>query len=160
MQSVIDRLTAQLDSKDKELADLRAQLEKMKIDFDALTNNFKAKEEESNQKTVELNTAYYIKGTAKELKEKGIISKEGGFIGIGKSVKLNNGLQKSQFTKVDILELTSIPLNCKKAKVISTHPEVSYKIIGDEKGKSVDKLEITNAKEFWSESKFLVIEIK
>jgi hypothetical protein len=160
MQSVIDRLTAQLDSKDKELADLRAQLEKMKIDFDALTNNFKAKEEESNQKTVELNTAYYIKGTAKELKEKGIISKEGGFIGIGKSVKLNNGLQKSQFTKVDILELTSIPLNCKKAKVISTHPEVSYKIIGDEKGKSVDKLEISNPKEFWSESKFLVIEIK
>ena len=160
MQSVIDRLTAQLDSKDKELADLRAQLEKMKIDFDALTNNFKAKEEESNQKTAELNTAYYIKGTAKELKEKGIIAKEGGFIGIGKSVKLNNGLQKSQFTKVDILELTSIPLKCKKAKVISTHPEVSYKIVGDEKGKSVDKLEITNPKEFWSESKFLVIEIK
>jgi hypothetical protein len=160
MQSVIDRLTAQVDSKDKELAELRAQLEKLKLDYDALTNNYKAKEEESNQKTAELNTAYFIKGTAKELKEKGIVTAAGGFIGLGKSVKLNNGLQKSQFTKVDITQLTTIPLNCKKAKLISTHPEVSYKISGDEKGKSVDKLEITNPKEFWSESKFLVIEIK
>lgn len=160
MQSVIDRLTAQVDSKDKELAELRAQLEKLKVDFDALTNNFKAKEEESNQKTVELNTAYFVKGTLKELKEKGIVGSSGGFIGIGKSIKLSNGLQRNQFTKVDITQLAAIPLNCKKARVLSTHPEVSYKITGDEKGKSVDKLEITNPTEFWSESKFLVIEIK
>lgn len=160
MQKVIERLTAQVDTKDKELNELKSQIEKLKIEYDALTSNLKVKEEESNQKTVELNTAYYLVATTKELKEKGIIAKKGGFIGIGKSTTLQNGLKKEMFKQIDITQVLSIPLNCKTAKVLSNHPEVSFKIVGDEKAKSVEKLEITNTKEFWSSSKYLVVEIK
>jgi len=160
MQKVIERLTAQVDSKDKELAELKGQLEKLKIDIDGLTTNLKTKEEESTQKTVELNTAYYLTGVSKELIKKGIIAKEGGFIGMGKSMKVQNNLRKDMFTQIDITKTTSIALNCKKATILSTHPQGTFKIVGDEKAKKVDKLEITNPKEFWSTSKYLVIEVK
>jgi len=160
MQKVIERLTAQVDGKDKEIAELKAQLEKLKVEFEALTTNFKAKEEESNQKTTELNTAYYIIGTQKELIEKGIVAKQGGFIGMGKSIKVQNGLRKDKFTQVDITQALSISLKCKTVKLLSTHSEASFKITGDVKGKKIDNLEISNAKEFWAASKYLVIEIK
>lgn len=160
MQKVIERLTAQVDTKDKELNELKSQIDKLRIDYDALANNLKVKEEESVQKTAELNTAYYLVATTKELKEKGVIAKKGGFIGIGKSTALQNGLKKEMFKQIDITQVLSIPLNCKTAKVLSNHPEVSFKIVGDEKAKTVENLEITNAKEFWSSSKYLVVEIK
>jgi DNA repair exonuclease SbcCD ATPase subunit len=160
MQRVIERLTAQVDAKDKELNEMKSQLDKLKVDFDALASNLKVKEEESNQKTAELNTAYYLLGTSKELKEKGVIAKKGGFIGIGKSTTLQNGLRKDMFKQIDITQVLSIPLNCKTAKVLSNHPEISYKIVGDEKAKTAEKIEITNAKEFWSSSKYLVVEVK
>jgi len=38
--------------------------------------------------------------------------------------------------------------------MLTTHPSNSYKLIGE---KLIEKLEITNTKEFWSASKYLVI---
>ena len=101
-----------------------------------------------------MNTAYYIIGTVKELKEKNIIKREG-FLGTAKDV--NNNIDKSLMTKVDITTIKSIPINKKKATVISTHPVSSYKIEGE---KSADRLVILNQAEFWSLSKVLVISVK
>ncbi len=106
------------------------------------------------EKTAELNTAYFIIGTIKELKEKNIIKREG-FLGTAKDV--NSDIDKSLMTKVDITKVTSIPIMKKKATVISTHPASSYKIEGE---KSADNLVILNQAEFWSLSKVLVISVK
>ena len=114
----------------------------------------KEKQKVIEARTAELNTAYYIIGTLKELKEKNIIKKEG-FLGTAKDV--NNNIDKSLMTKVDITTVTSIPIMKKKATVISTHPASSYKIEGE---KSAENLVILNQKEFWSLSKVLVISVK
>ena len=114
-------------------------------------------EKNSNAKTEKLNTAYYAFGTKKELIEKGVISKEGGFIGIGKTSKVKDDFNKEYFTKIDITNTNSINIGAKKAKILSTHPTSSYKLIGE---KMVEKIEITNAEEFWSSSKYLVVIIE
>jgi len=158
MQRTIERLTQQLDAKDKELADLRSQLEKLKADFDALTNTYKAKEEESASRLSELNTAYYLVATDKELKEKGIIEKQGGFIGIGKSTKVKASFKRDNFTKIDITTTTSIPIQAAKAEVLTNHPEGAYSLDGDKK--NINQLTISNPKNFWSSSKFLVVKVK
>jgi len=119
-----------------------------------LSNENKEKQRVIEEKTTELNTAYYIIGTMKELKDKNVIRKEG-FLGTAKDV--NNNIDKSVMTKVDITTLKSIPIMKKKVTVISTHPASSYKIEGD---KSADNLVILNAAEFWSLSKVLVISVK
>ena len=158
MQRTIDRLTQQLDAKDKEIAELKTQLEKLKMDFDAVTANLKNKEDESAARLAELNTAYYIVGTEQELKEKGIIQKTGGFIGIGKSTTVKNNFKRDNFIKVDITNTSSIPLQALKAEVLTNHPEGAYSLDGDKK--TINQLSISNAKNFWSSSKFLVIKVK
>ncbi len=157
LEEMIATLQAQIDSKDGEINDLKAQLEGKNIELSNIVMNLEAAETENTVKTEKLNTAYYAFGTSKELKEKNVISKEGGFIGLGKSTKLKSDFNKDYFTKVDVSTTTSINIGAKKAKVISSHPTNSYKLIGE---KSIEKIEITNPDEFWSNSKYLVITIE
>jgi predicted nuclease with TOPRIM domain len=154
-QKMIERLNQQLADKDTEIESMKDQLEKLNIELTQVTENYNAKTEESNQKTSQLNTGYYAFGTSKELKTQGVITKEGGFIGIGKTEQLMKDFNKKYFTKIDIMQTTSIPLGSKKARILTTHPSSSYKMEGPE-GK-VEKLVITNPEEFWSSSKYLVI---
>ena len=168
LEKMIDNLNKQIAEKDGQIAELKEELNKMNIkvqnlssevtnlntNVSNLSNENKDKQKVIEEKTAELNTAYYIIGTVKELKEKNIIKKEG-FLGTAKDV--NNNIDKSLLTKVDITTLTSIPIMKKKATIISTHPASSYKIEGE---KTADKLVILNQAEFWSLSKVLVISVK
>ena len=133
---------------------LNPQVTQLNTNVSNLSNENKDKQKVIEEKTAELNTAYFIIGTVKELKEKNIIKKEG-FLGTAKDV--NSDIDKSLMTKVDITKVTSIPIMKKKATVISTHPASSYKIEGE---KSADNLVILNQAEFWSLSKVLVISVK
>ena len=62
---------------------------------------------------------------------------------------------KNYFTQVDMRNLNSININVKNPKILSAHPTSSYKLV--ERGKIVEKLEITDPAAFWERSKFLVI---
>lgn len=157
LEKMITFLTTQIEEKDLEITDLKNQLERLNIEVTEITAKYEEKTEESNQKTEQLNTAYYTIGTTKELKEKGVLTKEGGFIGLGKTKKLAGDFNKSYFTKVDIMQNKSFVLNAKKAKLITTHPSSSYKIEGV---KTADKLVILNPQEFWSASKYLVLVVE
>lgn len=154
LDEMIANLQAQIDAKDAEVADLKSQLESKNIELSNIQMNLETVEAESTNKTAMLNTAYYAMGTSKELKEKNVISKEGGFIGIGKSTKVKTDFNKEYFTKVDISTTNSINIGSKKAKIITTHPSSSYKIVGE---KPVERIDILNPTDFWSSSKYLVI---
>jgi len=157
LEKMIATLEAQLNEKDVQIGDLTNKIEQLNIELSNLTVNYENLEAESNTKTEKLNLAYYVIGTSKELKEKGITTKEGGFVGIGKTTELKKDFNRDYFTKIDITQTSSIPLGAKKVKILSTHPSSSYKLVGE---KPVEKLDITNADEFWSVSKYLVIVIE
>ena len=154
LEKMIENMQATLSLKDSEIEELKTKIEGLNVELSSLTTNYKAVENESNQKTEIINTAFYAIGTSKELKEKNVITKEGGIIGLGKTTKLSSDFNKEYFTKINIEKTTSINLGAKKIKMLTTHPSNSYKLIGE---KPIEKLEITNTKEFWSASKYLVI---
>lgn len=158
LEKMIENMASQLQEKDAEIGSLQAQLananEQLKVLFEEYNNRL----EEIGTQTDKMNTAYYCFGTSKELKEKGVLTKEGGFIGIGKSEKLSADFNKDYFTQIDITLIKSVDLKSKKAKVITTHATDSYKIEGDKV--SVDKLVITNPEKFWASSKYLVIVVE
>lgn len=157
LEKMIENLQNSINLKDSEIAELKTKMEGLNIELSNLTTNYQEVEQEVVAKTEEINTAFYAIGTSKELKEKNVISKEGGFIGIGKTTKVKEDFNKEYFTKVNIEQTASINIGAKKAKIITTHPSGSYKIVGE---KPVEKIEITNAKEFWSASKYCVIVIE
>lgn len=162
-------LNEQLAQKEADLASLKSELEAAKFQISNLNTELasvtSAKQllEEQNteqakvisDQTDELNTAYYISGTYKELKELGIVDKEGGFIGIGANKELVDNFDASAFTRVDIRKFKELPINTKTAKVITTHSTDSYTLIEGEK--TIEQLIIENPNEFWKTSKFLVV---
>ena len=106
---------------------------------------------------VALNTAYYITGTTRELKDQQVISKEGGFIGIGRTKKLAEDFNAEAFNTIDIREMTAIPIATKKAELLTTHPSGSYTFKDTDDDRRYDILEITNPEEFWKTSRYLVV---
>ena len=158
LEKFITRLTAEIEEKDAQINDLKGQLERMNIEMTNLNTTYQEEIQSGQVKTEKLNTAYYAYGTTKELIKNNVLTKEGGFIGLGKSQKMKEDFNKEYFTKIDITSVNVIPLGAKKAKLITTHPAGSYKIEGAD-GKA-EKLSITNPEEFWSASKYLVIVIE
>lgn len=161
LENMIANMTKQLNDKDGEIIELKGKLEKMNIQIAELVSNVEDLKDENvnlNQtvdaQTSELNTAFYVFGTEKELKENKVITKEGGFIGLGKIEKLMEDFNKDYFSKIDITKIKKIDLYSKKARIITTHPASSYKIYGEGKA---DSLVIKNPSDFWGVSKYLVI---
>lgn len=168
MKKSIQRLTEEVESKSAMLASLQEELAKKDVKIaeltesvtelagtvDELTEETKTQQATLAQQEKALNTGYYVFGTKKELKEQKILSGGGLF---ESSRVLEGDFNKEYFTKVDIRELKEIPLYARKAKMLSNMPEGSYNF-----SQGADKnltLVITDAKAFWSLSKYLVIQV-
>ncbi|PLX21851.1 MAG: hypothetical protein C0599_07425 [Salinivirgaceae bacterium] len=164
LKQLIERMNKQMDDKIIEIEHLRSQLERMQGKIFSLeglvdTLNSLRKQQEAiiAYQQEEMNTVYYAYGTQKELREANVITKEGGLLGIGKARKLKDDLNKDYFTAVNKFEFKTITLKAKKIRIVTPHPADSYKIHGE---KPIDSLEIIDPIKFWSNSQFLVIEIK
>ena len=154
-QKMIDRLTAMVEAKDVEIATLKSDLLTMNMSLDSLALAYDIQGIVVEEQALSLNTGFFCYGTFKELEEKGVITKKGGFIGIGKTEQLKQDFNTDYFTQIDITETQSIDLFSKKANVLTSHPSDSYELEGDED--SIEKLIIIDPIKFWSASKYLVI---
>ncbi|MFW5625934.1 MAG: hypothetical protein ACOCM9_01455 [Segatella copri] len=163
LKKIIENLQKQLVEKEKQLQALREELDSKDIHIAALDetiNNLNTKTsnltKESSKKTEvinaqdkQLNTAWYVFGTKKELKNQHIM--ENGKV-------MTGNFNKSYFTKVDIREVSEIKLYSKSAKLLTTHPSSSYTLVRDANKQYT--LRITNSQIFWSTSKYLVVLVK
>jgi len=164
LEKMIDFMTRQIEEKDGEIVQLKDQLAQMNIKVvelsgkvDNLATESQVKSQVIDEKTIALNTAYYAIGTKKELIDNKVITRAGGFIGIGKSTSMAKDFNAEYFTKIDIRNLKFIALNVRKATVVSTHPAGSFNITGV---KRADTLFISDFSRFWSASKYLVIQVE
>jgi SMC interacting uncharacterized protein involved in chromosome segregation len=156
-EEMIMSLTEEVEMKNREIFQLQQELENLDGAFSELFVAFEKQTEEFDAVKDELNTAYFTYGSKSELTDNGVITKEGGFIGIGKINKLKDDFNKTYFTEVKMSELTEIPLGVKKADIITTHPSDSYELIG---GELIEKIVIKDAVKFWGASKYLVVVVK
>jgi len=164
----IKQLQTQMDEKTTQIQTLQAELDQKNIKItelnttvDVQTKNIADQQNVMDQQKTtikgqdtDLNTVWYCIATSKKLKEEKIVSVGGLF----KSAKvMDNEFDKSAFTQIDLRSLSSIPTNSKKAKILSLHPQNSYKlVIGADKKITI---EISNPSKFWSVSKYLVVQI-
>lgn len=163
LRKTLENLTAQLEAKESELAVLREELEAKDIhiaeldeqvtqlneDVTQLKDDKVKKEETISQQDKELNTAWYVFGTKRELKEQKIL--QSGEV-------LQGNFNKDYFTKIDIRVDKEIRLMSRDAKLLTNHPASSYTLERDANKQYV--LRITNPQQFWSTSKYLVVLVK
>jgi myosin heavy subunit len=163
LKEAINSLTQQLNEKNAELESLRAQLAEKDVKIEELAGTVtslkdenaqvkqekEATEEIARNQDAQLNTAWYVFGTSKELKAEGILNK---------GEVLQGNYNKNYFTKIDIRKVNVIPLESKSASILTNHPAGSYTLLKDGKGQYT--LRITDAAKFWSVSKYLVVKVK
>lgn len=140
------------------LVDKKFEVEQLNTQMSFLNDTIAMKEKTISDQTNEMNKAFYAIGTFKELKESGLLAKEGGFIGLGKTKTLTGNIPENVFTRIDITEAKFIVVDAKSAKLISEHPAGSFELIRDE-NKRIKTIDIKDPAEFWRLSKYAVIEI-
>lgn len=147
----IEELQAELDSKNAHIAHQDKQISELNTNVNSLTADNASKARAVEQQDKQLNTAWYVFGTKKELREQHILE------GTNKVLKGNN-FNKDYFTKIDIRVDKVIKLYSKSAKLLTNHPAGSYSLDKDARG--MYTLRITNPTTFWSVSKYLVVVVK
>lgn len=151
-QKIVD-LQAALEKKDARISELETNLQTLQGDVENLATQTSEQASMLKAQESKLNTAFYMFGTSRELKEAKVIS--GGFL---RSTKiLTDGIEKSKFIEIDIRHTQSIPVFSKKAKLLSDHPEDSYAFEKDDNDNVIVK--ILDYNRFWSLTKFLIVEI-
>ena len=165
LQNKISELEASMKQNENEISELKTSLVNKKFEVEQLNtqmivmqDTITKKDEKISTQTYEMNKAFYACGTYKELKAKGLLTKEGGFIGLGKTKSLTGNFPDTSFVQIDITKTKSISVNSKSAKLISEHPAGSYEFIRD-KDKKIESLEIKDPALFWKISKYAVVEI-
>ena len=160
LESLVAHLTDEIAQKDEEIADLQAKLGRANDSLRMVTSHFNDSLtviKKQRAQMVEMNTVYYITGTMKELQDKGVIDKQGGFIGLGRVAELNPSVNNNMSVKANLVNLKGISLNGKFRRFITTHPDKAYQLITNSKN---DSLIINMPSTFWSESKYLVVATK
>jgi peptidoglycan hydrolase CwlO-like protein len=165
LQEKITELENMIKQRETEIADLKVTLTNKNFEIDQLNSKVNdlqisvaQKDEEINSKTTEMNTAYLVSGTYKDLRDRGIVSKEGGFLGLGRTEALIRDFPDSLFNQIDVTQTMTIPVNSRKARLISEHPTNSYEMVHKNE-KTIAYIEIKNPDEFWKISKYAVVEI-
>ena len=154
----IAALKKEIEGKNANIAELGTKVQKLNTDIKIQSDTINYKQTQIIDKTNKLNTAHFVLGTFKKLKEEGILNREGAILGIGGGKAIQGNMDSKYFTEVDIRKTKTIPLNVKKAVVISEHPSTSYKLV--EENGQIAYLEIVNPAEFWRISKYAVIQTK
>ena len=164
LRKVIANLQKELDAKVASIAALQAELAEKNIriseldkavatltgDVNTLQQLSDAQQEMIEKQEMQLNAAWYVYGTAKELKAQNIL-KSG-------NVMSSTDFNKNYFTEIDIRVDRVFPLYAKHAKLMTVHPEGSYEFVKD-----ADKqltLKVLDLDAFWSVSRYMVIQVR
>ena len=176
LKQTVSRLKKQLEEKDiyinnlkdelqqsrEQIADLNEQVTNLNENINELNTNLDVMsvQNAAQQATIEnqdamLNAVWICIASQQTLVEKGILNKGGLFQASDLS---KQGFDKSQFMQGDKRDLNIIPLETKKPKIMTNHPESSYQLDEDEQGYKV--LQNLDKEAFWSMSSYLVVSVK
>jgi hypothetical protein len=143
------QLQAELEAKDVQISELNQLVTTLSTDVSNLKEESSQKSQTITSQDKQLNTAWFVYGTKKELKDQRIIED-------GKVLRSN--FNRDYFTKIDIRVDKEIRLYSRSAKLLTAHPQSSYTLLQDANKQYI--LRITNPQLFWSTSKYLVVLVK
>lgn len=166
LQEMIAGLEVKLQEHQTQIASLTTTVNERDIEIgelNILASDLKTavieKEELISSQVAEMNKAYFAAGSFRDLKELGIVSKDGGFLGLGRTESIVNNITDSLFSQIDISQLKYIPVNSRDAKLITEHPTSSYEFVRESDDK-IAHIEIKDPEQFWKISRYAVVELK
>ena len=142
-------LQDELQAKDVQIGELTEQVNDLSTHITTMREETSQKQQTINTQDKQLNTAWFVYGTKKELKAQRILD--------GDKV-LQSNFNRDYFTKIDIRVDKEIRLYSRSARLLTSHPASSYTLDQDANRQYI--LRIQNPQLFWSTSKYLVVLVK
>ncbi len=146
----IAALHGELAQKNIRIAELDNAVAVLMGDVNTLHQVTDAQQEVIEEQVEQLNRAWYVYGTAKELRDQNILRS-------GKVLE-SPDFNKEYFTEVDVRVDRVYPLYAKNAKLLTMHPAGSYEFTKD--ADKMVTLNIVDFEAFWSVSRYMVIQVR
>ena len=154
LNTLVQKMADNIQFKDEQISVLQGELGSVDIAYSKLFDAYQEKAQRVEELTDQLNKAYYTYGTEKELVKNKVIERKNGFIGIGKKINLSQTLNANYFAEIDLSKEKEVFIEGKNIRFVTDHPNSSYQL--QTIGKNT-KIKITNSREFWKVTKYLVV---
>ncbi|XOV68379.1 MAG: hypothetical protein ACFHU9_04225 [Fluviicola sp.] len=154
LEVMVESLMKDIQWKDEQIALLQEELDRLDHQYSVLFDAYQEQAVVVDNLRDKLNTVYYAYGTSEELLDNKILSKNNGFIGIGRRLEMRKDFDASYFTKTDASTQKTINIRGKDVRLMTEHPGDSYTLKENAIG---TLLTIKDASEFWKISKYLVV---
>ncbi len=157
LNQLIETMKSDIQTREQEIAQLKSNLEGLTASVSEKTHIIQAKDSVIGDQQKKLNTVYYIAGTRDELKEKGIITRNGGFLWglLGSTDVLTGSIDTAQFTPIDKTSEQTIHLQGKVDEILPQRSPDTY-VESDNTDQKNSDLQITEPNKFW-QHKYLVV---
>ncbi|HEY6951173.1 MAG TPA: hypothetical protein VI758_02130 [Bacteroidota bacterium] len=164
IESMVDDLKKTLEEREKSVAELTERVQNLQSEVTEKTLVIAARDETiKDQKkmiddeTTALQTVYYVAGSRSELKDKGIITREGGFLWglFGSTTLLGDSYDAEYFQPIDKTKESEIEIPGKIDEIVPKRSEGCYTKEELDNGHTV--LKITKPENFWRENHLVII---
>jgi hypothetical protein len=145
------------------IADLGATIERQRTEIAALGARLDSLGTEVRTVSARHYRAYYVVGTEKELRNKGVVVKEGGanllFGRVGRTLVPARVLDTAAFTPIDQRAMKDIELpdSTSRYRIVSRQTLDDAEVDAREGNTFKGHLKITDPDEFWAASRFLIL---
>lgn len=158
-KTIIENQKTEIASLTEQVNALQVENTTLKQDKAVLTQDKATLTQEKADLTTEKNTVYYVIGTEDELFKKGIIMKQGGLLGFGKTAVPAATLHEADFTAADRTQMTEVafPKADRAYKIVSRQDVAALATAPDKSNRIKGGLKIVDAAKFWAPSKFLIL---
>lgn len=158
-QRMIDNQKIEIASLTEQINAVQAENVSLKQEKVALVTENTQLAEEKDKLVTEQNTVYYVIGTEDELSKRGLIVKQGGMLGFGKTAVPAAALNAADFTAVDRTQVTEIafPKPDRAYRIVSRQDITALEMAPDKSNRIKGGIKIVDAAKFWAPSKFLIL---
>ncbi len=155
LNTLVKNLKGTLQEREQSIAELQARVQGLESTVAEKTNTIVERDRVIDDQQKTMNTAYMIVGTRKQLKEKGIITDEGGFLWglLGSTTVMARGVDQSLFTPIDMTRAQSLSVS---GKIDDLLPHRNADLFARVEEPNNEVLTIIQPEKFWQE-KYLVI---
>ena len=157
LNKLIENLKQTLQEREESIAQLQTKVQGLET---TVAENVKVIAEKTNiieEQQKKMSKAFYIVGTRDDLKKKGIITDEGGFLWglLGSTTVLASGIDLSQFQAIDKNKDETINVNGKIDEIIPHRSEEFFATA--QPAENTSELKIVKPDKFWQDNYLVIV---
>jgi hypothetical protein len=158
LDSLVSNLKSSLQEREASIAMLETKVQGLEASVAEKTKVIQDREIMIDDQQRKINTAFYVIGTRDELKKKGIIADEGGFLWglLGSTTVMAGDVDPAAFTPIDKTKDQTIHVQGKIEEILPRRTDSAFSM-AEAKDQNVSDLTIVSPDKFWRNNYLVIV---